>query len=111
MTQGESRRSRQIMKGLRLEGWFCFKVHGSEMMMRGLPDVIVCAQGLFIGLETKTPDSRTKNTSTRRRQEYVHGLILDAGGKAFFVTTLAEALDAVNSVLAARALSSGAGGS
>jgi hypothetical protein len=50
MAQAESKLSRDIMCALRLEGWFCFKVHGSEHMMAGLPDIVVCANGYFIGL-------------------------------------------------------------
>lgn len=86
------------MTSLRLEGWFCFKVHGSEHMMAGLPDIIVCAEGHFIGLETKLPEKRS-NTSPR--QDYVHGLISESGGHAFVVTSVEEAKAAVNSVLEA----------
>lgn len=96
MTQAESKLSRDIMKKLRIEGYFCFKVHGSEHMMAGLPDIIVCAQGYFIGLETKMPQKRD-NTSPR--QDYVHGLITDAGGTAAVVTSPHEALEVVRRVL------------
>jgi Holliday junction resolvase len=96
MAQAESRRSRKIMEELRGLGYFCFKVHGSEYMMAGLPDVIVCANGRFIGLETKMPD---KSDNTSPRQDYVHGLIREAGGTACVVTTVQEALDAINEAL------------
>ena len=85
------------MDRLRLEGWFCFKVHGSEFMMAGLPDVIVCAKGLFIGLETKLPSTRS-NTSPR--QDYVHELIRNADGVAAVVCSPDEALDIVNRAIA-----------
>ena len=80
------------MEALRAEGYFCFKVHGSEKMMAGLPDVIVCAEGLFIGLETKMPDKRT-NTSAR--QEFVHDQIRAAKGQAVVVCSVEEALEVV----------------
>lgn len=98
MAQRESKLSRKIMKELRSRGWFCFKVHGSEFMMAGLPDIVVCAGGLFIGLETKNPDDR-HNTSAR--QDYVHGLIRDAEGVAQVVCSPAEAVRVVNDALAA----------
>jgi Holliday junction resolvase len=60
MSQAESNLSRKIMAALRAHGYFCFKVHGGPTMMAGLPDIIVCAQGLFIGLETKMPQTRNE---------------------------------------------------
>lgn len=91
-SQPESRLSRQIMTALRLEGYFCFKVHGSETMMAGLPDIVVCARGHFIGLETKMPQKRS-NTSAR--QDFVHQQIRDSGGKVEVVCSVSEALEAV----------------
>ena len=98
MAQAESRISRAIMTALRAEGYFCFKVHGSEHMMAGLPDIIVCAEGRFIGLETKRP---TERFHTSKRQDYVHELIAAAGGKAYVVTSVQEALEAVREALSA----------
>lgn len=100
MAQAESKLSRKIMDRLRLEGWFCFKVHGSEFMMAGLPDIIVCANGLFIGLETKLPSTRS-NVSPR--QAYVHSLIEDANGVARVVCSPDEALEVVQAAISERA--------
>lgn len=96
MTQRESRLSGRILDALKAEGWFCFKVHGSQYMMAGLPDIIVCAEGKFIGLETKLPETR-ENTSLR--QIYVHKKIEQAGGVAQVVCSPAEALDVVRAAL------------
>lgn len=98
MAQPESRLSRQIMDALRARGHFCFKVHGSEHMMSGLPDIIVCAKGLFIGLETKMPNKRD-NTSAR--QVLVHGQIKHAGGVAQVVCSVQEAVQLVERTLEA----------
>lgn len=95
-TQPESRLQRKIQNVIRAEGHFVFKVHGSEYMMAGLPDLIVCAQGYFIGLEVKLPSTRS-NTSAR--QDYVHQLINDAGGKAVVVCSPEEALDVIDAVI------------
>ncbi len=80
------------MTALRAAGYFCFKVHGSEYMMAGLPDIIVCANGKFIGLETKMPNERG-NTSAR--QDYVHDQIRAAKGTAVVVCSAPEALRVV----------------
>lgn len=97
MSQAESKLSRKIMKELRLHGYFCYKNHGSEYMMAGLPDIVVCAEGLFIGLETKMPNER-KNTSAR--QDYVHGEIVKAGGIAQVVCSTSEALTVIAKAIA-----------
>lgn len=98
MAQPEARLSRKIMEAIRARGWFCFKVHGSEYMMSGLPDVIVCAEGRFIGLETKLPSTRG-NVSPR--QAYVHSQIEHGGGVAAVVCSPAEALEVIDNALAA----------
>lgn len=89
MSQAESKLSRKIMSELRLQGYFCFKVHGSEYMMAGLPDIIVCAEGLFIGLETKLPSTRSNTSAV---QELRHQQINDAGGTAAVICSTSEAL-------------------
>lgn len=99
MSQAESIRSRQIMNSLRAQGWFCFKVHGNETMMAGLPDVVVCAEGLFVGLETKMPDKR-HNTSVK--QDLKRDEIRAAGGVYEVVCSPAEAVAAVRGALARR---------
>jgi hypothetical protein len=96
VTQPESRLSRKIQTELRARGWFCNKNHGSEFTMAGLPDITVCAQGLYIGLETKMPG---EENNTSPRQKYVHGKIRDAGGAAFVVSSVDEAVRVVQQVL------------
>lgn len=95
-TQPESKLSRRIQDAIRAEGWFCFKVHGSEFTMAGLPDIIVCARGLFVGVETKVP-GKEKNTSAR--QDYVHNKIRQAEGVAVVVTSPAQAIQAIKKAL------------
>lgn len=95
-TQPESRLQRKIQTAIKAAGYFVFKVHGSEYMMAGLPDLIVCAEGYFIALEVKLPATRS-NTSAR--QDYVIGLINDAGGKAKVVCSPEEALAVIESTL------------
>lgn len=94
--QRESQLSRKIMQVLRAEGYFCFKVHGGPTMEAGLPDIICCANGLFIGLETKLPETR-KNVSPK--QEHVHGKIRAASGVAVVVCSAREALQVIREAL------------
>lgn len=98
MAQRESRLSRAIMKEIRAEGWFCFKVHGGPTMMAGLPDIIVCAEGVFIGLETKMPESRDDVSA---RQKYTHGEIRKRHGFVAVVCSPIEGVDAVREALRA----------
>ena len=101
MAQPEAKLSRKIMDAIRKQrGYFCFKVHGSEYMMAGLPDIIVCAEGLFIGLETKLP---TQRDNVSPRQAYVHSQIENAHGTIEVVCSAAEALRVIDDAIVAHA--------
>lgn len=96
MSQPEARISRQIQEAIRARQWFCFKVHGSEFMMAGLPDIIACAEGLFIGLETKRSSTRG---DVSPRQRYVHQQIRNAHGVVHVVCSAAEAIAVIEQAL------------
>ena len=95
MGQRESGLSRKIMEELRLHGWFCWKQHGNEYTMKGIPDVIVCAEGFFFGLETKNPEDRNKEDEHTRRQAHIHQQMRDAGGIAQVVCSPEEAVEVI----------------
>lgn len=76
------------MTELEKHGVFCFKIHGGPHMMAGLPDIIACVEGRFVGLETKLPDGGNATPN----QQYIHGKIKAAGGQAIVVRSVAEAL-------------------
>ena len=86
----EARLSRSVQEALRQHGAFVFKVHGSEYMMTGLPDLIVCYRGQFFGLELKLPGNKTS-----LRQDYIGGKIQLAGGQWAVVHSIEEALSSV----------------
>lgn len=71
---------------------FFFKVHGSEYMMAGLPDLIVCYLGLFIGLEIKVGKNKPTLIQIRRRDQ-----IIRAGGYSVVVWSVDDAINAVES--------------
>lgn len=95
MSQRESRLSRNIQKELRLRGAWCIKIHGSEYMPAGVPDIVGCYKGKFFAFETKLPEKRS-NTSVV--QERMMEKIRAAGGLAQVVCTIGEALDAMKSL-------------
>jgi hypothetical protein len=95
MTQAESKVSQDICKVLRLNGVFCFKVHGGPTMVAGLPDIIACVDGYFVGFETKMPAKR-KNVSPR--QAFIHEQIRASQGKAIVVCSAQEAMSHVDEI-------------
>ena len=75
-----------IMKYLRtVPGCFCWKEHGGMYGTAGIPDLIVCYKGRFIGLECKVG----KNTATALQQQTIRQ-ILKAGGYAVVVKSVGE---------------------
>lgn len=83
------------MKELRSQGIFCFKVHGSPHMMAGLPDIIACVEGRFVGMETKVPENVDGATMI---QLHRHAEIRKSGGTAEVVISVADALALVAKV-------------
>ena len=60
--QPEARIGHAIRKALEARGAFVFKVHGSDMMRAGLPDLIVCHNPRHdVELDVSSP--RTKGTT------------------------------------------------
>lgn len=92
----EGRIQQAIQKRLGQLGVFVFKVHGSALMPAGLPDLICCVEGMFLGLEVKTPQTKR---DVSRVQQYMHGKIELAGGKVFVVCSVEDAEQAVAFVL------------
>ncbi|UOW93113.1 VRR-Nuc domain protein [Mycobacterium phage NoShow] len=82
--QPEAKIGKKIREYLESEGAFVFKVHGGPQMMAGLPDLIVCFDGNFWGVEVKQPGQKPT-----ARQVFVHSLIKRAGG-AVIVATCVE---------------------
>lgn len=66
-----------IAKGYKL---FYYKTHGWIYQRIGLPDFIVCAYGLFAGIELKL-----SNNELSKAQNKVAELILKAGGEYFLI--------------------------
>lgn len=81
-----------IVKALRAySGWWVV-THGGMYQQAGLPDIIGCYQGRFIGLEVKLPGKEHMLTA---RQAHAIKKINAADGRARVVTSVTEALDFV----------------
>jgi Holliday junction resolvase len=76
MSQPEGRLAREVINLIKQRGGYAWKQHGNEFMPAGMPDVIGCYRGLFIGVETKTPEGGEPSA----RQVYVAGQIRKAQG-------------------------------
>lgn len=69
-----------------------FKIHGGDPMQEtGIPDLLVCYKGRFVGLEGKTPRGRLAPKQRAILQE-----ISEAGG----YTAVFETLEQVSALLA-----------
>ncbi len=66
--QSEKAIVKKIRKALqRSVGGFWFKVHGGPFQMAGLPDLLGCVQGRFIGIEVKRPSRMTNVSPIQQR--------------------------------------------
>ena len=69
---------------------FCWKQHGGQYGMSGLPDIICCINGIFVAFEVKTNTGKLSEL-----QKIAIRRIKEAGGVVF----VARCLDDVKSIL------------
>lgn len=53
MSKQETKLQRDIQDYLETIGAYRFKVHGNAYMRAGIPDIVSCLKGRFIGIEAK----------------------------------------------------------
>lgn len=58
-----------IKKYLFSKGAYFFKVHGSAFMEPGIPDIVCCYKGLFLGIECKAPGKLYEQTEHQKIHE------------------------------------------
>ncbi len=73
---------------------FCWKEHGGMYGTAGIPDIICCCNGKFIGFEVKTD----KGTLTKLQESTIRK-IKAAQGLAYKVTSVNEVRTVIESVL------------
>jgi hypothetical protein len=85
--QPEGRLVNSALAYLRGTGGRWFKIHGGDNPFQevGIPDIIGCYQGRFVGLEAKMPGNKTSP-----KQQLVLDEIVAAGGYASVFTTVEE---------------------
>ncbi|MEA0565134.1 VRR-NUC domain-containing protein [Lysinibacillus irui] len=68
----------QIKKWLEINGHWWMKVHGDMFQKSGVPDILACINGKFVGIEVKRPGGVVSEL-----QKYNIEKIQAAGGVAF----------------------------
>jgi len=76
-----------ISKALRARGAYVAKIHGSFYGSSGIPDLVCCYRGHFIGLEVKRPG----NKATPIQEAQMEG-IRRAGGTSLVVRSVDDAM-------------------
>jgi len=87
MTQPEAKLVKRLQTMIRRRGGACFKIHGGDNPFQtvGIPDLLICYRGLFIGAEVKMPGE-----PLRPAQAVALGEIFHAGGIAAVVETVEQ---------------------
>ena len=88
VAQSEKQVENHIKKWLTDNNYWHFKVHGGPFQRAGVPDIIACINGRFVGIEVKRP----KGGRTSAIQEYNIDGITQSGGIAFVATSVAEVI-------------------
>jgi len=73
----------------------CYTVKVVSATKAGIPDIIVCYKGIFIGVEVKTPE--TKN-NVSELQKYNLELIKDSGGYSLVAWDLEMVKDFIKDI-------------
>jgi len=84
-TTPENRVKNQIKKWLTEKGFYFFSAAAGPFSVHGVPDIIVCANGRFVGIEVKAPG---KETNTTPNQDLHIKRIKDSGGVAFVASSV-----------------------
>lgn len=78
---------KKIKDYLFTQGCYHIKIHGSAFMVSGIPDIIACIKGLFVGIEVKAP-GRLNNQS---QEQKIHQKNIElSGGIYLLVDNLEE---------------------
>ena len=86
----------KIKEYLFQKGIYHFKVHGSKFMPAGIPDIICCVEGWFLGIEVKRPGAKNEQSE----QQKVHERNINKSkGTYLLVDSLEEVVDYVETKL------------
>lgn len=62
----ESKVKAAIKRWLTKEGFYWFSAAAGPYSIHGVPDIIVCANGNFVGIEVKAPGKETHTTANQK---------------------------------------------
>lgn len=79
----------QIKVWLRQQGFYHFSPIGGPYSVHGVPDIIVCAGGKFVGIECKSPDKT--HQVTKHQADHINR-IQASDGVAFVAYSLADVI-------------------
>ena len=82
----------KIKKYLFSKGIYYFKVHGSKFMVKGIPDIVCCFRGKFLGIEVKKPGHKSGQTDEQKIHE---NNIRKSGGVYLLVDDVQEVINYV----------------
>lgn len=86
MAGPETRIQQAIQEMVRSRGGFVYKIHGSETMMAGLPDLAIIYRGVPVYFEVKTSTGQLSD-----RQRYVMRRLVKAGAVVGVPRSVADA--------------------
>lgn len=92
--QPEAKLSTNIMKKWRALGVFCYKVHGGEFQMAGIPDISGVVVGQSVWCETKMPGNKTSLVQDVRINQ-----LRKAGAHVVVAYSVADAVQMIDHVL------------
>ena len=75
----------KIKMYLKSKGAYFFKHHGNQFSQVGVPDIIACYKGQFIGIELKNETGKTSPLQDVNIQ-----MIRDAGGYSFIARSVED---------------------
>lgn len=88
MKKPETLLSEKILSRLRAEGGWWFKVHGGPFQITGIPDILGCWYGHFVGIELKVEGGKPS-----KKQLRTLSLLRAAGARAGIAYTVEQALE------------------
>lgn len=59
----------KIKEYLFSKGIYYFKVHGSSFQVSGIPDIVCCYKGMFVGIEVKRPGALNEQSEQQKIHE------------------------------------------
>lgn len=98
LMQPEAKVVKVVQDFLRERGAYVVKIHGGDNPYQavGIPDILACYRGVFLGLEVKLPG----NDVSPKQEAHIRRIIAAGGVGATIWGPRAKALKTVNMILA-----------